>query len=132
MNPGTAVNLEKKILLVDDEQIIVDVIEAMLAFLGYQSFVTTSPLEALEMIQQKPFDFHMVITDMVMPVMPGSRLAKKVKLIRPDLPVLLVTGLNIIPSNQNEDMCCIDSILNKPVSMNSLNKAIQPLLHKRN
>jgi PAS domain S-box-containing protein len=82
------------ILIVDDEDLIVKMEKLILESLGYRITATTSSMEALRIFEQRPADFDLVITDMTMPHMTGAELARKFLAIRPDIPLILLTGFN--------------------------------------
>ena len=84
----------ERILLVDDEEMIVTMGKHMLERLGYQVTSRTSYIEALEAFRNNPEKFDMVITDMTMPNMPGDKLAVELTKIRPDISILLCTGFS--------------------------------------
>ena len=81
------------ILFVDDEEPITRLAQQMLPALGYRVTVRTSGIEALEAFRAAPAGFDLVITDFAMPQLSGVDLARKLTEIRPDVPVLLCTGL---------------------------------------
>ncbi|MCP4718526.1 MAG: response regulator, partial [Desulfobacteraceae bacterium] len=72
---------EASVLFIDDEPTLVDLGKKMLEKLGYKVTATNFPLNALEYIQKEPYRFDIVITDMTMPDIHGTQLAKKIKLI---------------------------------------------------
>lgn len=82
----------ERVLLVDDEPAIVAVGRKMLAVLGYRVTVATDPFEAVRIFNTDPAAFDLVITDMAMPGMTGETLAGKIAELRPELPVILITG----------------------------------------
>ena len=61
-------------------------------YLGYSVTTRTNSSEALELFQNDPSKFDLVITDQSMPNIPGSRLAKLLLQVKPDLPIILCTG----------------------------------------
>ncbi len=126
---GTASKGEK-ILFVDDEDTLVELGGAMLAKLGYKPVAMKSGLEALKAIQDSPFEFDIVITDMTMPDIQGSQLASKIKKIRPDLPVILSTGFSNIADSENASPAGIDAVIAKPFTISSLARAINEVLVK--
>lgn len=83
-----------KILLIDDEEELIDVDKRMLERLGYQVDTATSGAEAIERFEEKPDQYDLVITDMTMPQMTGSELAKVLLRIRPTIPIILCTGFS--------------------------------------
>ncbi|MBF0572769.1 MAG: response regulator, partial [Desulfamplus sp.] len=90
-----------------------------------------SSKNALEIIQKNPNGFDLVITDLTMPDIQGIELAEKIKAIRPDLPVILVTGFSDITTTSKANASCIDEVLAKPLSINSLAMALQKLLPRK-
>ena len=81
------------ILFVDDEESIANVTGQILERLGYHVVTKLSPFEAIESFQLSPDKFDLVITDMAMPKMTGVALFDQLKKIRPDVPVIICTGL---------------------------------------
>jgi CheY-like chemotaxis protein/anti-sigma regulatory factor (Ser/Thr protein kinase) len=82
----------ERILVVDDEPALTDLMHKILGNLGYQVTTRTSSSDALELFSGSPQSFDLVITDMTMPVMRGDRLSQKILEARPDLPIILCTG----------------------------------------
>ncbi len=80
------------ILVVDDEPLLAELAEELLAGLGYEAFGLSSSVQALEEFKRDPSRFDLVLTDEVMPGMTGTALARELRRIRPDLPVVLVSG----------------------------------------
>jgi CheY-like chemotaxis protein len=81
---------KKRILIVDDEQSVRDLMGAMLRRIGYETELAESGAEALEKIAKA--DFDLVLTDLRMPEMAGDQLAVEIKKLKPRLTVGLVTG----------------------------------------
>jgi CheY-like chemotaxis protein len=79
-------------MLVDDERPLVMLGEEMLARLGYEPVGFDSAPRALAAFRADPGRFDLVLTDVSMPEMTGTRLASELRKIRPDLPVVLMTG----------------------------------------
>ncbi|MFW5957678.1 MAG: response regulator, partial [Desulfosalsimonas sp.] len=119
----------ESVLLVDDEQPIVEIQQMILEGLGYRVAARTSSVEALEAFRSNPDKFDIVVTDMVMPNMNGDRLARKLKEIRPDIPVILCTGFSRKP-DVSRDNHVIESVLMKPVGKAEIAKTLRNLLDK--
>ncbi len=79
-----------RILCVDDEEVILDSFRKILVLDGYNVDTVETGQEALGLIQQRHYDF--VFTDLKMPHMSGTDVAKSVKHLRPDIDVVIVTG----------------------------------------
>ncbi|MGE5339385.1 MAG: PAS domain-containing protein [Gemmatimonadota bacterium] len=80
------------ILLVDDEVPLVQLGEEMMAELGYEPIGFTSSALALESFRAEPLRFDAVLSDEAMPGMTGSELAAEIRRIRPDIPIVLMSG----------------------------------------
>jgi CheY-like chemotaxis protein len=103
------------ILLVDDEKPLVVVGEEMLAALGYEPVGIDSAAAALAAVRADPERFDLVLTDEIMPEMTGTELAVELHKIRPQLPVILMTGYaGPIRSNRLQNVG-IREILKKPL-----------------
>ena len=79
-----------RILCVDDEEIILDSFRKILVLDGYSVDTVETGQEALGLVQQRHYDF--VFTDLKMPHMSGTEVAKSVKHLRPDIDVVIITG----------------------------------------
>lgn len=79
------------ILVVDDNMLIIDILEKGLSLNGYQCKVAMSSTQALELFSENVFD--VMVTDIGLPDMSGFELTTKVKKIRPDTTIIIMTGL---------------------------------------
>jgi len=79
-----------RILLVDDEDVVREGTAAMLEEFGHIVQQAPSAKDALSQIRSNPFDI--VVTDYLMPGMSGLDLAREARKVRPDIPVLMITG----------------------------------------
>jgi PAS domain S-box-containing protein len=80
------------ILLVDDEESLVRLGEEMVAELGYDAVGLSSSEEALELFRAEPERFDAVLSDEAMPGLTGSELTIEIRKIRPNIPVVLMSG----------------------------------------
>ncbi len=90
--PPLAHGAGETVLLVDDEDSLVQLGEEMMAQLGYEPVGFASSLAALESLRATPARFDLVLTDEAMPEMTGSELAREIRKIRPDIPIVLMSG----------------------------------------
>jgi CheY-like chemotaxis protein len=90
------------ILCVDDEHISLLVRSRVLEKAGYEVIPASSAKQALEILNSHSVD--LVLTDLLMPGMNGAELAHKVKQQRPDLPVILFSGVNEVPDGSSADV----------------------------
>jgi CheY-like chemotaxis protein len=117
----------ERILLVDDEEGIVHVTETLLSSLGYAVTVYTSSKDALESFRQHPNHFDLVITDLTMPEMDGLALSKKLREIRTDLPILLISGAHENVTTETAAAIGVDISLMKPFLTHELSSRIRQL-----
>jgi excisionase family DNA binding protein len=82
--------IEANILIVDDEEIIRSLFKKTLEELGHKVVTAENGLKGLELLKQR--DFAMVFLDLKMPGVDGAELFRQIKTIRPQLPVIIITG----------------------------------------
>jgi len=82
----------QQVLVVDDEPLLVRLITETLSELGYMAVGFTSPVEAVAAFQAHPERFDALVTDERMPDVTGTELLAMARSLRPDLPVLLLSG----------------------------------------
>ncbi len=116
------------ILLVDDEPDLVKIIKLVLERLGYRVIGVTGAEEALETFKLARNSYGLVITDKTMPEMTGFDLAKKIKQIRPDIPILLCTGYNETDDEAKAEAAGIDAVVTKPIQQRELAEKIRAAL----
>jgi two-component system, cell cycle sensor histidine kinase and response regulator CckA len=80
------------ILVAEDEPAVLTLIERVLSSAGYAVLTASSGPEALRVLAARPGDIDLLVSDAVMPGMPGVELARALRQQRPGLPVLFVSG----------------------------------------
>ncbi len=118
----------ERILLVDDDEAIAEMLRHLLGSLGYQVTSLTSSPEALSAFRSAPADFDLVITDMTMPGMTGAELSKTIRCIRADIPIILCTGFSELMTKEDAKAMGIQRYLMKPVSKREIAEAIREVL----
>ncbi len=113
------------VLLVDDEEMVARVTTIGLQKLGYRVVKHTDSRQALADFVETPSLFDVVITDQIMPHMSGVRLARKIHEIRPDIPVILMTGFRDSFNEQQALDAGISQIVLKPTSHRDLAELIE-------
>ncbi len=114
----------EKILVVDDEELIVSMTTQMLRRLGYSVHGTTNPQQALQLLQIESNHFDLVISDMTMPEMTGISFAEKLQTINPDIPVIICTGHDQHRNTTN----AVAAFLSKPIPMHDLAETLRSVL----
>ncbi|BCA80788.1 sigma-54 dependent transcriptional regulator [Desulfuromonas sp. AOP6] len=85
---------DANILVVDDESVIREGVRRILLQEGYQVETSSSGNLALERMQSA--DFDLVITDLKMPGMSGMEVLKAIRILQPDVPVVIITGYSTV------------------------------------
>lgn len=112
----------RRILVVDDDPLVLAGTAAMIEDLGHSVLETESGASALALIGEAG-EIDLVVTDHAMPGMTGIELARRLRLIRPELPVILATGYAELPAGTDE----LDGVakLAKPYRQEDLALAIE-------
>jgi CheY-like chemotaxis protein len=93
----------KTILFVDDHEVLARLSCEILEMQGYRAVSAYSGADALAKFEEQTFD--MVVTDVRMEGMNGLELARKLRSLYPDLPVILVTGYGQVDYGKDADAC---------------------------
>jgi len=115
-----------KILLVDDDPEVAEVLALMLRKIGYQVMVVNSGQEALDAFSSD--DYDLVITDLYMPNLSGREVARAVKEAKAGVPVLLITGWGLQLGSSEMG---VDGIIAKPFTKDTLCQQINNVLTDR-
>ena len=116
------------ILFIDDEEVLVELGQAMLERLGYHVTTRTSRLDALTTFQNRPDAFDLVITDQTMPGMTGVDLARRILQIRPQMPIILCTGYSTLIGEDKAKALGIKGFAYKPLSKKDIGELIRKVL----
>jgi signal transduction histidine kinase/CheY-like chemotaxis protein len=113
------------LLLVDDHSVVRSMLRDILAGAGYTVIDEASPGGALERARQQAFD--LALTDLSMPEMRGTELARQLKEIQPGMRVLLITGW-VAEGEAIPPPSYLDGVLAKPISIQALLEAVASAL----
>ena len=113
-----------RILVVDDEAMVLESVRMTLAHYGYNVDTATSGGQALTKLAS--LDYALVVTDLRMPVMTGDQLALEIKKQWPCLPVVLLTGFPPVRKPPG-----VDIVLLKPFSSADLQSTVHALTTDR-
>jgi len=111
------------ILLVDDETLMLNMGETVLATFGYQVLTASNGENAMKIIREKGDQIDLVITDLVMPGMSGRQLIEKVRELFPSIPIICSSGY-VRPANREEE----DLYLRKPFTSQQLLQKVKHTL----
>jgi DNA-binding NtrC family response regulator len=114
-----------RIIVIDDDQTIREVLRDFLQELGYQVILASDGLEGMEKIKQERYD--LIVLDIRMPYVSGIGLIKIAREINPHIPVICMTGYGVSPEKiaAEEE---VNLILSKPFELKTLSQAISKLL----
>ncbi len=115
----------EKILLVDDDSAILDMMKHSLENLGYQVTTALGSPEALDEFSRAQNYFDMVITDMTMPHMTGFELSKQIFKIKPETPIVLCTGYSELITKEKAEAIGIKAFIMKPALREVLSRTIR-------
>jgi signal transduction histidine kinase/ActR/RegA family two-component response regulator len=116
------------ILFVDDEMDITFMGKRMLENLGYKVTTRTNSTEAFEEFRRNPGKYSLLVTDQTMPKMLGTELAGKMRKIKPDLKVIIITGYIDKSSEVTKSTTGSYEMILKPIKLSEFSKVIRKVL----
>lgn len=119
------------VLFVDDEAAVLHLGTAILERVGYRVTTATDGIDAKQKLKAGWKQFDIVVTDVTMPNMTGIELAKFVREIHPEFPVILSTGYSGAVSDQLIKELTIDHLLMKPYRPTVLEDVVRKALDSR-
>lgn len=124
-NPAPVRHSRGRILIADDEKILVDVISEMVTSFGFDCKGFTSSSEALTELRQNVGDYDILICDQSMPLLSGDELINQALNIAPSIGVVLISGhsegsLELTSLRSSQRL----KVLRKPFSMDQLEKTL--------
>jgi len=118
----------ERVLFVDDEEMLVALAQKNLRELGYRVTALTCPVEALELFRKDPDGYDLVITDVTMPKMTGTQLAKELLELRPGLPIILCTGFCSIINGDDASSLGVSALVAKPMAIGEFSRLMRSVL----
>ena len=118
----------ERILIIEDEPVIANLVKQSLEKLGYQVMSMTNSLKALESFQQHPEQFDLIVSDLTMPFMTGLELAREFLAIRPKIPIILCSGFKGAETVEKLQALGIKAFVNKPYTLRKLSATIRQVL----
>jgi len=117
-----------KILIIDDDPVVRDVIAEMLGLAGYEVVLAGTAAEGLELFMDK--QIGLVVSDIVLPDISGLELLEAIRLHRPSLPIVLVTGVNARDNLTEALARGADGLVAKPFTQTELCDAVEDALER--
>ncbi|MFB3884896.1 MAG: PAS domain S-box protein [Thermodesulfobacteriota bacterium] len=122
VSPGGQRAKETRILVVDDEETVRDVLSKMLSLNHYRVTTAENGEEAIRLFKES--DFSIVLTDLGMPGMPGWEVCKAIKKISPQTPVGMITGWGVEVDQAKIRENGIDFLIPKPFQFDQILKVL--------
>lgn len=120
--------LHGRVLVVDDEADVVEIIRRYLLKVGLEIIGLTDSLEALNRLTADPFAYDLVLTDLDMPHCSGAELCSKLHPLRPELPMIVMTGYGRSITLEEVSHAGVQALLCKPLDRRQLIATIRRLL----
>ena len=114
----------ESVMIVDDEQPLVRLAEETLAQLGYDPAGFDSSVAALEAFRAEPQRYDLLLTDQTMPDLTGTELAQAIRQLRPELPIVLMSGYKGSQLNALAQAAGVSAILHKPLVSRDIAESI--------
>jgi DNA-binding NtrC family response regulator len=118
---------QRRIMVVDDEDDIVELVKKRLGKQGYSVFGFDNPFAALEHFEREGGKYGLVISDIRMPSMNGYELVRKILNIQPEIKVLLMSAFEINPVEFSLVLPSvkIDGFIPKPASLKQITNMVK-------
>ena len=121
----------ERVMVIDDEESVVDLMSKMLKRLGYTVEAFTRSVDAIKAFEQSPGLYDLVISDMTMPVHDGAKVAEHIKELRPHIPVILMTGFSQVGREHLLKQGAVQAIVEKPVLSRDVARTVRDVLDAR-
>ncbi len=118
-----------EVLVVDDERDTCELLEMALARQGMQVTTCTTAADALEKVTTR--DFDVVLTDLTMPDMSGLELCERIIALRPDVPVVLITGYGSLETAMGAIRAGAYDFVTKPIESKTLGVVVSRAVQHR-
>ena len=116
------------VMIVDDERPLVALAEETLADLGYEPVGFDSSSAALQALQTDPQRFDLILTDQAMPDLKGTDLARQIRQLRPDVPIILMSGHGGAELAKQATAIGVNEVLHKPLQRRDLAESLARVL----
>ena len=116
------------ILIVDDQESTRNFTQGMLSERGHQVMIANDGAEALQLFEQNPKLYNLIVADVNMPKIDGFEFLKRVKTAHPDIPVIFLTGMNEDVVKVVGKEYKVDAIIKKPFMVEEALKVIEEVI----
>ena len=124
---ATELRGKERLLVVDDDADVTDMLSIGLERLGYEVAAVNDPVEALAAFRESPEAWDVVVSDQVMPRMKGVELIKQMRSLRRGLKVILCTGFDDGGTARSSSELALDAFFLKPVEAEQIALAVRKI-----
>ena len=120
--------MRKRILFIDDEDLLREAMYDILTDLGYEVEMEESGEKAVRTFTEHPGEFDLVLTDLMLLDIMGDQIARRIRSIRPDMPVVVMTGTpDNLPLDKAE-AAGVRKVLPKPLTRAELREGLRGIV----
>jgi PAS domain S-box-containing protein len=119
------------VLFADDEMPVRNIARRILERLGFQVVLAQSGRGAVDEFGRRPDAFSLVILDLTMPEMTGEEALREIRLLRPQVPIVLTSGYGEEEVLERLAHVRVDAFLKKPFRMDDFTGVVQSVLDRR-
>ena len=116
------------ILLAEDDLSTRQFLTGALVKAGHDVMACADGLEALKALEERTTDFHLLLTDIVMPGIDGIELSTRAATLCPSMKVVFITGFAAMAAEQRTDTATPAKVISKPFHLGNLTKEIEEIL----
>ena len=120
--------LRKRILFIDDEDLLREAIYELLTEMDYEVKVEETGDAAIKTFTEHPEEFDLVLTDLMMLDMMGDEIAERINSIRPDIPIVVMTGTPDNLPRGKAKAAGVCKVLGKPLTKAELREGLRRAL----
>ncbi|HLP07025.1 MAG TPA: response regulator [Opitutaceae bacterium] len=118
----------ERILHVDDEPTVTLAVQRVLQKLGYEVETFNNSVAALDRLRTAPGEFDLVLTDLMMPIVDGLEIAEAARILRPELPVVLLSAYTGAHSIAAMHASGVREIIAKPANVATIAASLRRAL----
>ena len=118
--------MRSRVLIVDDELDVLNVMKEMLDRLGFESSAVTSSVKAIELVKDTQFD--LIITDLIMPDGNGLELIHKIRSLKQGIPIIITAGVSLEDVNIELNQYGLEDFIKKPFTMNDIRQKVSKFI----
>lgn len=120
----------RRVMYIDDEEALVFLMSRVLQKSGYDVTGFSEAEKALQVLQERPNDFDVIVTDLSMPGMSGFHVARAVQGIRADLPVIVTSGYVRPEDRETASQIGVRELVLKPDTVEELAQSLERVFER--